>query len=96
MKKHCLAKVLPAILHENNRNYNSFIFSYKFAFILFLPFLRNQNQESGFLQVGGVVTRNICFFYIASHALLQSHAEFNRLSERNFLTCYDVRIIVPW
>ena len=39
------AKVLVSIvgifLHENNRNYNSYRFSYKFAFILFLYFLTN-------------------------------------------------------
>ena len=29
------------------------------------------------------------FLFIASRALLQSHAEFNRLLQRNFLTCYS-------
>ena len=82
-EKHCVAKVLLAIgeilLSENNRNYKSYRFSYKFAFIVFLPFLTNQKQESGFQQVGGMVTRNISvFFFIASHALLQSHVKFNR------------------
>ena len=66
MKKHCVAEVLLAIqeifLHENNRNYNSNRLSYKFAFILFLSFLTNQKQESGFQQVGGLVTRNISVF----------------------------------
>ena len=41
---------------------NSYRFSYKFAFILFLSFLTNQKQESGFQQVGGLVTRNIPAF----------------------------------
>ena len=63
MKKHFVVKVLLAIreifLHENNRNYNSYRFSDKFAFILFLSFLANQKQKSGFKQVGGVVARNI-------------------------------------
>ena len=27
-----------------------------------------------------------CFLFIASRALLESHAEFNRLLQRNFLT----------
>ena len=62
MKKQCVAKVLLAIreifLHEINRNYNSYRFGYKFAFILFLAFLTYQKQESGFQQVGGLVTRN--------------------------------------
>ena len=52
----------------------------KFVFILFLPFLANKKQESGLQQVHGLVTRNISvFLFIASRALLQSHAEFNRL-----------------
>ena len=46
----------------------------------FLSFLTNQKQESGFQQVGGLVTRNISVvLYIASYALLQSHDEFHRL-----------------
>ena len=72
-EKHCVAKVLLAIgeilLHENNRNYKSYRFSYKFAFIVFLPLLTNQKQESGFQQVGGMVTRNISvFFYSESRS----------------------------
>ena len=63
MKKQCVEKILLAIseifLHENNRNYNSYRFGHKFAFVFFLSFLTNQKQESGFQQVGGLVTRNI-------------------------------------
>ena len=72
MKKHCVGKDLLAIreifLHENNRNYNSYRFSYKFTFILSLSFLPNQKQEPGFQQVGGLVTRNIsvvCLYGVA-------------------------------
>ena len=80
MKKHCVAKLLLAILHENNCNYNSYRLSYTFAFILFLSFLTNQKQESGFEKGGGLVKRiYFCFLSIAIHAVLQSHAEFNRL-----------------
>ena len=47
--KNSVAKVLLVIweifLHENNRNYNSYKFSYKLAFIVFLSFLTNQKQE---------------------------------------------------
>ena len=43
-------------LHENNPNYNSYIFSYKFAFIFFFSFLTNQKQESRFQQVGGNIS----------------------------------------
>ena len=80
--KHCVAKVLLTMwemfLNENNRNYNSYRFSYKFAFILFLSFLINQKQESG--QVGGLAMKiYFCFLFRASHVLLQSLAKFNRL-----------------
>ena len=57
-----LLAIWEIFLRENNRNYTSYIFSYKFAFILFLSFLTNQKQESGFLQVGGLAMRNIFVF----------------------------------
>ena len=72
VKKHFVAKVLPAVweifLHEKNCNYNFYRFSYKFASILFLSFLTNQKQESSFQQVGGLVKRNIsvfCLYWVA-------------------------------
>ena len=40
---------------------NSYRCIYKFAFILFLSFLTNQKQQSGFHQVCSLVTRNIFF-----------------------------------
>ena len=58
-----LLAIWEIFLHGNNRTYNSYIFSYKFAFILFFSFLANQKQESGFQQVGGLVMRNISVFY---------------------------------
>ena len=94
MEKHCVAKVLLAIsemfLHENNRSYNFYRFRYKFVFILFLSFLTNQKQKSSFQHVTGPVTTNVInFLFIASQALLQSHTEFNRILESNFLACYS-------
>ena len=66
VKKGWVAKDLLAVweifLNENNRNYISYTFSYKFAFFLFLSFLTNQKQESGFQYVGVLVTRNIYVF----------------------------------
>ena len=66
VKKHCVAKVLLEVsqifLHENNRNYNLYRFSCKFAFILFLSFLINLKQESSFQEVGSLVTRILLFF----------------------------------
>ena len=82
---HCVANVLLTIweifLHQNNPNYNSYRFSYKFAFIPFLSFLTNQKQESGFqlLSWWSGNEKYFCFLFIASRVLLQSHAEFNRL-----------------
>ena len=80
----CAAKVLPGIwerfLHGKNRKNNSYKFTYKFVFISFLSFRRNQNQDWKFQQVGGLVTRNIfCFFVLASRALLQRYAKSSRL-----------------
>ena len=64
--KHCVVKILQGIwerfLYENNRNYNSYKFSYKFTFIPCLSFHRNQKQASNFQQVGDLVTRNISVF----------------------------------
>ena len=79
-EKSCVAKVLVAVweifLHENNRNYNSDRFSYKFTFILFLSFLTNQNQEASWWSGN---EKYLWFFFMVSRALFQSHAEFNRL-----------------
>ena len=52
--------------------------SYKIVFILFLLLLTNQKQEPVFQQVDGLVKINFSVFFIASRALLQSHAEINR------------------
>ena len=63
--KNTVAKVL----HENNRNYNSYRFSCKLAFILFLSFLTNQKQESSFQQVGLFGYQKYFFFvYSESHS----------------------------
>ena len=80
MSQRFLLAIVILFLYENNCDYNSYIFSYKFVFILFLSFITNQKQKSGFQQVGGLVTRNISvFLLIVSRALLESHARFNRL-----------------
>ena len=62
VKKRFIPKILQGIwetfFYENNRHHNS----YKFAFIPFLPFHRNQEQDSNFQQLGGLITRNISVF----------------------------------
>ena len=79
-----------------NCNYNSHRFSYKFAFILFLSFLTNQKQESGFQQVGCLVTKNIWFLFIAS-VMLYFKAMSNSIDfyKGIFLHVIPVCIIVP-
>ena len=101
MKKHFVAKALLAIrqifLHENNRSYNFYRFSEKFAFILFLSFLTNQKQKLGFQQVGGLVMRNFSIFCLWRMALyfkaMPNSIDFYK---GIFLHLIPVRIIVPW
>ena len=86
---------LRDILHENIRNYNSYRLVANSLLSLFLPFLTKQKKESGFQQVGGLVTKNISvFLFIKSRALLQSHAKFNKLFIGIFLHVTPVSIIV--
>ena len=84
-------------LHENNCNYNSYKFSYKFAFIPFLFFLWNQKQKSSFQHVGGLVTRDISAFYLKRVALyfraMPNSVDFYK---EIFLHVAPVRIVVPW
>ena len=83
-------------MHENNRNYNSYRFSYKFAFIFFLSFLTNQKQESGFQQVSGLVMRNISVFWLLRVALyfkaMPNSIDFYK---GIFLHVIPVRVKVP-
>ena len=87
MKKHCVAKVLLAIWetfsHENNHNYNSNrYFSTNSLLSSFCHFLQNKNKNQVFRK------SVVCFLFIVSRALLESHAKFNILLQRNFLTRY--------
>ena len=84
------ASYLRNPLYENNCNYNSCKFGYKFAFVIFLFFPRNQKQDSNFLQVCCLVTKKFfAFLFIASRALFQRHAEINRPLYWIFLACYS-------
>ena len=75
---------------------DSYRFIYKFAFILFLFFLTNQKQESGFQQVGGLVTRNISVFCLERVALyfklMPNSIDF---CKEILLHVIPVRVIVP-
>ena len=96
MKKHCVAKVLLAIwetfLHENNCNYNSYGFSYKFAFILFLSFLQTNNKDLFFSKLVVCNKKYFCFFVYSES---RSTSKPYRIQRRNFLNVIPVRIIVP-
>ena len=99
-KRNSVEKVLVAILEiflrENNRNYDPYRFNYKFAFILFLPFLTNQKEESSFQQVGGLVRRIIPVFCLQRVALyfkaMPNSIDFYK---GIFLLLIPVRFIVP-
>ena len=98
-KKHCLAKILQKfwqkLLYEDNRNYNFYKFSYKFTFIRFLSFHRN--QESNFQQVGRLVTTNRFAFYLQQVALyFKGMSNSIVVYKRIFSNVIPVRIIVPW
>ena len=99
-KNHSVEKVLLAIweifIHENNRNYNSYRFSHKFAFILFLVFLTIQKQELCFQQVGGQVAKNISVFCLQRVALyFKAMSNSIDFYKGIFLLSILVRILVP-
>ena len=56
-----------------------------------MSFPTNQTQESSFHSAKwwSANGKYFCFLFITSRVLLQSHAEFNRLLWKNFLTCYS-------
>ena len=87
----------PSNLRDNNRNYNPYRFSYKFAFIIFLSFLTNQRQESGFQHIDGLVTRFFFVFCLQRFALyFRAMLDSTDVYKEIFLHAVPVRIIVPW
>ena len=91
MKKHCVAKILQAIwamfLHENNRHYNPYRFSYNFFYTLFTLSYKPRIWFSASWWSSN--EKYFCFLFISSRTLLQNHGEFNRLLQMNFFTCYS-------
>ena len=101
VKKHCLGQVLLAtweiFLHEKSRDSNSYRFSHKFFFYLLFIFSYKPITRIGVsASWWSGNEKYFCFLFIASRALLQSHAEFNRLYKIIFLDVIPVRIIVSW
>ena len=62
-------------------------------FSIFCPSLVTKNKGSNFQQVDDLQQEIFCFLFIASQTLVQSHAEFNRLLERKFVTCYSLLVL---
>ena len=99
VKKHCVAKILPGtwerFLDEKNRNYNSYNINYRFVFIPFFSFCRNQKQESNFQKFGDLVTRSI-FPFCLLRVLLYFKGMPNSIDfhKKIFLHVIPVRIIV--
>ena len=107
VEKHCVAKFLKGISdrfsYENNRDYDFYKFSYKFAFISFLSSGINQKEESSFQQLGGLVTRNISVFrlyivalYFKGMKLFYLHCSCKKVVEKsNKENLKVVKIILP-
>ena len=79
-------------LRENNCNFNSYKFSYKFVFIPSLSFRRNEKQELNFQQVGGLITRNISVFCLQRVALLLKYVP----NSIDFYMFYMLFLLVVW
>ena len=75
------------LLHENNCNYNSHRFSYKFVFFFVLSD-KPKTRIRFFASWWSGSKKYFCFLFIAIRVLLKIYADFNRLLQRNFLTCY--------
>ena len=92
MKKHCLfrcrfckeferhfcMKIIVTIILTNSVA-NSLLF-------LFWPFIETKNKVFRGWSSG---SEKIILLFVDSRALFQRYVEFNRLSEKNFLTCYS-------
>lgn len=59
-----------------------------FLLSTFCVFSNTKKQELSFPEVGGLVTRNVLFFYIACRVLYFKPMP-NSIDTRNFLTCYS-------
>ena len=55
----------------------------------FCPFLQAKTRIRFSASWWSGSKKYFCFLFIASRALLQSHTEFNRLLQGNFLKCYS-------
>ena len=75
------------ILNENNLTIIPTDLVTNSLWFLFLSFLTNQKQESGFQQVGGLVTRNISVFCLLQVALYLKAMSNSIDFYKSFLTC---------
>ena len=95
MKKHCVGKILHGIQEIFFYENNTYKFSYKFIFIPFLSFHRNQNQESKLQQVGDLVTKVLLFVYRESMLYFKGMSNAIDFYKRIFLHVVPALIIVP-
>ena len=100
LKKHCVAKILQGIkerfLYENNRNYNSYSFSYKFALIPVIVFLEKaKTRAKTWTSCWSGNKKYFCCLFTANRALLLNYIEFNRLLLKYFFHVIPTRFIVP-
>ena len=68
---------------------NLVVSSFRFYNLVFLPEKKAKTRINFSPSWWSGNYNYFCFLFTASHALLQRHAEFNRLLKRNFLTCYS-------
>ena len=57
--------------------------------LLCMTFIETKSKNEIFSNMVVWNEKWFCFLFIASRALLQRYAEFNRLLEKDFLTCYS-------
>ena len=83
-------------LYENNRNYNSYSFSYKFALITVIVFLEKaKTRIKTWTSCWSGNKKYFCCLFTANRALLLSYIEFNRLLLKYFFHVIPTRFIVP-
>ena len=56
---------------------------------LFFPFKETKNKNKIFTKLVVWFRQIVLLFVLKSHTLLQRYAEFNKLLQKNFLTCYS-------
>ena len=93
-KKNCVAKILAIskiFLYINTCYfyYNKLVKNSLSSYPFFYSFIETKSKNQIFCKLKSYHEKYFCVLFIASRALLQSHADFKRLLQRIFLTCYS-------